>query len=104
MRCSAGHENPEGNAFCGKCGEKLKAAPVAINDYFHDRRQPPEAGESVRSVLQSRPPIAAPVPLESTQSAPPAHTPQQSAEKSPAEIVAPSAKSAPPARSISDPD
>ncbi|HEV7126799.1 MAG TPA: FHA domain-containing protein [Ktedonobacterales bacterium] len=29
VRCSQGHENPDGSAFCDECGEALSAAPVA---------------------------------------------------------------------------
>ena len=29
IRCSQGHENPDGSAFCDECGEALSAAPVA---------------------------------------------------------------------------
>jgi hypothetical protein len=33
IRCSLGHENPEGSAFCDECGERLDAAqPVAAPD------------------------------------------------------------------------
>src|SRR5260221_8709817 len=31
VRCSLGHENPDGSAFCDECGEPLSgAAPVAV--------------------------------------------------------------------------
>ncbi len=31
IRCSQGHENPEGSAFCDECGERLDAAqPVDV--------------------------------------------------------------------------
>ena len=31
VRCSLGHENPDGSAFCDECGEPLTgAAPVAV--------------------------------------------------------------------------
>src|SRR5579883_2059501 len=29
IKCSLGHENPDGSAFCDECGEPLAAAPVA---------------------------------------------------------------------------
>jgi len=29
VRCSQGHENPDGSAFCDECGEPLVASPVA---------------------------------------------------------------------------
>ncbi len=32
VRCSLGHENPDGSAFCDECGEPLSgAAPVAVS-------------------------------------------------------------------------
>jgi hypothetical protein len=29
VRCSQGHENPDGSAFCDECGEPLSAAPMS---------------------------------------------------------------------------
>lgn len=29
IRCSQGHDNPDGSAFCDECGEALAAAPAA---------------------------------------------------------------------------
>ncbi len=29
MRCSQGHENPEGSAFCDECGERLDSSSAA---------------------------------------------------------------------------
>lgn len=30
VRCSQGHENPDGSVFCDECGERIDAQPVAM--------------------------------------------------------------------------
>ena len=34
IRCSQGHENPEGSAFCDQCGEPLETGDAAVSSYL----------------------------------------------------------------------
>jgi len=34
IRCSQGHENPEGSAFCDQCGEPLDTGNAAVSSFL----------------------------------------------------------------------
>src|SRR5713226_9128809 len=52
VRCSLGHENPDGSAFCDECGEPLAgaastAAPAALPAAPQAAPAAPEAGTQI---------------------------------------------------------
>src|SRR6266567_9321017 len=48
VRCSLGHENPDGSAFCDECGEPLGgAAPTATAQPAAEAAAPAPAGTQV---------------------------------------------------------
>ena len=49
IRCSLGHENPDGSAFCDECGEPLASAPVAADATPPPPAQPVPAAASAGS-------------------------------------------------------
>lgn len=49
IRCSLGHENPDGSAFCDECGEPLASAPVATDTPPPPAAQPVPAAASAGS-------------------------------------------------------
>ena len=53
LRCSQGHENPEGSAFCDECGERLT---LAGSDAA--MAAPTPAPDVVATPLSSAPPVA----------------------------------------------
>ena len=75
MRCSScGHENPDGNRFCGACGEALDAkCPKCGHDNPPDHKFCGQCGAAIESVDQAAAPSVEPPR--------PAYTPPHLAEK-----------------------
>jgi hypothetical protein len=59
LRCSLGHENPEGSAFCDECGERLTPTSSDVAT---------PAPDAAATPLPSAPPVAAAAPKLVVQS------------------------------------
>lgn len=65
LRCSQGHENPEGSAFCDECGERL--APASA-DMTADASAPPISNAASVGSVPSMPSVAVATPKLVVQS------------------------------------
>lgn len=72
MRCGNGHENPEGQRFCGQCGAPLQASEPTDAGRASE---PPTPEEAVTSALSQPPPETGPGPRIGAVPSPPAETP-----------------------------
>lgn len=97
IRCSQGHENPDGATFCDECGEPLPAAA------------PASAGDEAPTLQANPVPVPLPVtmpPLDDSLAPPPPPPPEAEASQ-PApgadEDEAPQAASAPPIEEVEAP-
>ncbi len=107
IRCSLGHENPDGATFCDECGEPLPAAPASAQEEEAPtlpagaapaEQAAPAAPQPAEAAIPQPAPAAPAAEIEATQPAPAAPAAEgEAAQPAPAaETAAPQPASAPP--------